>query len=267
LLPAPVPMAFDASGVAIPAYLLRAPFRPKPLNMKKKKQTPAAMSLEFGLMIRSLFFYQDSWPFRAPVDPAEVPDYAAVISAPMDLATMAQQVADRNYPNIAAFAEHLELIVSNCCQYNLDGSDFVEMANGMQARFARLQRVFGVGMMELEVSTMPMETKAALQAALTTVMQHPDADIFCEPVPVELIPGYADEIKTPMDLGSIANKLMKVGKAGYGKIRTFLHDVTLVWENCREFNGHGHPLHDLADSLEPVFLAAFEAQFASTLLN
>ena len=66
--------------------------RPKPLNMKKKKQTPAAMSLEFGLMIRSLFFYQDSWPFRAPVDPAEVPDYAAVISAPMDLVSVLRQL-------------------------------------------------------------------------------------------------------------------------------------------------------------------------------
>lgn len=225
------------------------------------------MVLELGLLVRSLFFYEHSWPFHAPVDPNEVPDYAAVIAAPMDLATMAQQVADRNYPNIAAFAEHLELVVSNCCQYNQDGSDFVEMANGMQARFARLRRVFGAGLLELNVARMSPETKAVLLGSLTTVMQHPDADIFCEPVPVELIPGYADEIKVPMDLGSVANKLKKAGKSGYANVRAFLNDVTLVWENCREFNGHGHALHDLADRLEPVFLAAFEEQFANAMLG
>jgi len=264
---APIQFVDDGAGGMVPAYLLRAPFRPKAHNLKKKKLTPSPMVLELGLLTRALFFYEDSWPFRAPVDPAEVPDYAVVINAPMDLATMAQQVADRNYPNIEAFAEHLELVVSNCCQYNLDGSDFVEMANGMQARFARLRRVFSPAVLELEVAKMSPETKAMLMASLTTVMQHPDADIFCEPVPVELIPGYAEEIKTPMDLGSVANKLKRGGKSGYSKVRSFLHDVTLVWENCREFNGNGHPLHSLADSLEPVFLLAFEEQFANAMLD
>jgi len=70
-----------------------------------------------------------------------------------------------------------------------------------------------------------------------------------------------------MDLGSVANKLKRGGKSGYSKVRSFLHDVTLVWENCREFNGNGHPLHSLADSLEPVFLLAFEEQFANAMLD
>ena len=44
----------------------------------------------------------------------------------------------------------------------------------------------------------------------------------------------------------------------------FLRDMTLIWENCREFNGVDHDYHGLADVLEVAFLDSFK-EFAAPL--
>ena len=106
-----------------------------------------------------------------------------------------------------------------------------------------------------------------LKGVLASVMAHPDADIFCEPVPVDLIPGYADEIRTPMDLGTIQARLVKSsGSRGYRMVRDVVEHVVLVWENCRDYNGPQHQLHELADKLEELFFETFEQDFANFIV-
>jgi hypothetical protein len=246
--------------------LARAPFRPRPsVNNKKQPVTPPALLLEMGILLRSLFFFEDTWPFLAPVNRMETPDYYIVIKHPMDMSSIAQRVADRRYPNVDALAQHIQLVVSNCCQYNVDGSEFSEMANSMLQRFDRLRVIFGPNVLDLEIGRLSSSDVKRLRGVLATLMKHPNADIFCEPVPADFIPGYTEEIAQPMDLGTIAARLKGSGSRGYRLVRDVVAHVVLVWENCRDYNGPRHQLHDQADKLEEHFFETFEQDFANFL--
>ena len=102
---------------------------------------------------------------------------------------------------------------------------------------------------------------AALKKMLKSLMNHEDAWLFHDPVPVDDIPGYADVIKNPMDLSTVKKNL---DKKVYQVVGDFLRDMTLIWENCREFNGVDHDYHGLADVLEVAFLDSFK-EFAAPL--
>ncbi|KAI0660528.1 hypothetical protein C8Q70DRAFT_976084 [Cubamyces menziesii] len=68
-----------------------------------------------------------------------------------------------------------------------------------------------------------------------TLLKLPEAIIFSRPVdPVaDGCPTYYEEIKEPMDFGTISNKLNE-GK--YSTMEEFARDVELVFQNCRIFN-------------------------------
>ncbi|KAI9057062.1 hypothetical protein FKP32DRAFT_1598551 [Trametes sanguinea] len=70
---------------------------------------------------------------------------------------------------------------------------------------------------------------------LRTLSRVPEAPIFLRPVDPVLdgCPTYFDEIKEPMDFGTIGNKLTE-GK--YSTMEEFARDVELVFQNCRTFN-------------------------------
>jgi len=58
-------------------------------------------------------------------------------------------------------------------------------------------------------------------------------NIFAEPVPVDIIPEYAEVIKFPMDLSTIRKKI-EGGK--YNSLSDFADDLELMWSNCETFN-------------------------------
>ena len=59
-----------------------------------------------------------SWPFRAPVDAKDVPDYLSIIQQPMDLRTMDGKLEGSQYTALAQFVADFKLIVGNCRTYN-----------------------------------------------------------------------------------------------------------------------------------------------------
>jgi len=63
-----------------------------------------------------------------------------------------------------------------------------------------------------------------------------DGHIFNAPVdPVQLrLPTYFDVIKKPMDFGTIKKK---ISLNMYKSPNDWVEDVSLVFENCRKFNG------------------------------
>lgn len=56
---------------------------------------------------------------------------------------------------------------------------------------------------------------------------------FCEPVNPEAYPDYRKLVTTPMDLGTIINRVLL---DNYKTPLEFWQDVGLVWKNCRKFN-------------------------------
>ncbi|KAH6897911.1 SAGA complex protein [Coprinopsis sp. MPI-PUGE-AT-0042] len=61
---------------------------------------------------------RDAEAFLKPVSRQEVPDYYDYITQPMDLATMARKVKNKQYKSKREFKDDLDLIWSNCYKYN-----------------------------------------------------------------------------------------------------------------------------------------------------
>ena len=59
-----------------------------------------------------------TYPFHTPVNAKVVKDYYKIITRPMDLQTLRENVRKRLYPSREEFREHLELIVKNSATYN-----------------------------------------------------------------------------------------------------------------------------------------------------
>ncbi|XP_064220621.1 glycogenin-2 isoform X8 [Aotus nancymaae] len=60
----------------------------------------------------------NTYPFHTPVNAKVVKDYYKIITRPMDLQTLRENVRKRLYPSREEFREHLELIVKNSATYN-----------------------------------------------------------------------------------------------------------------------------------------------------
>jgi hypothetical protein len=63
-------------------------------------------------------------------------------------------------------------------------------------------------------------------------MKHELAWPFFKPVSLDAVPGYLDSVSTPMDLGTVKQKLKSYGD----KHQDFASDVRLVWSNCQAYN-------------------------------
>lgn len=62
--------------------------------------------------------HKQAWPFLNPVNRDEVPDYYDVITSPMDLSTMEEKLEHDSYTAPKELVRDLQLIFSNCRQYN-----------------------------------------------------------------------------------------------------------------------------------------------------
>ncbi|GBE77479.1 Transcription initiation factor TFIID subunit 2 [Sparassis crispa] len=85
-----------------------------------------------------------------------------------------------------------------------------------------------------------------------TLTKLPDARIFLKPVDPVLdgCPTYYDEIKEPMDFGTMSNKL---GEGVYTTMEDFAKDIELIFSNCRTFNPPTTYPVNCADAVERVF--------------
>eukprot|EP00080_Pristionchus_pacificus_P000461 PDM60481.1 athp-2 [Pristionchus pacificus] len=83
---------------------------------------------ECTLAIKDTMGQYFAWPFLAPVDKKEVPDYYDVIKNPMDLQTMVTKIKNNTYDALEEVQEDLDQMITNCKVYNEDGSEIIECA-------------------------------------------------------------------------------------------------------------------------------------------
>ncbi|PLN86381.1 GCN5-related histone actyltransferase [Aspergillus taichungensis] len=62
--------------------------------------------------------HKQAWPFLAPVNKDEVPDYYNVITFPMDLSTVEERLENDSYSTPKDLVDDLKLIFNNCRKYN-----------------------------------------------------------------------------------------------------------------------------------------------------
>lgn len=82
----------------------------------------------------------NAWPFREPVDPILVPDYAEIISHPMDLMTMQKKLDKGKYDDLKYFSADFNLVMSNCIEYNGKTSTFSYLARALRTKYNEYMR-------------------------------------------------------------------------------------------------------------------------------
>ncbi|KAI9566652.1 hypothetical protein HD554DRAFT_2115469 [Boletus coccyginus] len=89
--------------------------------------------------------------------------------------------------------------------------------------------------------------REVLTKLITQIKKKDDYAFFIRPVDPAQVPGYADAITNPMDLGTMT---VKVTKGKYRSLEEFTADFRLVTTNAKTFNPPGSIYYSEADRLE-----------------
>mmetsp|Transcript_19988 Transcript_19988/g.41027 ORF Transcript_19988/g.41027 Transcript_19988/m.41027 type:complete len:221 (-) Transcript_19988:176-838(-) len=90
-------------------------------------------------IVDKLYKHQEAVPFRDPVNWRELglTDYPLIIKRPMALSDVKTKIVQGQYRSTADVAEDMNLIWTNCMDYNMEGSDFFKLANKFKDRFEK----------------------------------------------------------------------------------------------------------------------------------
>ncbi|KOS15680.1 histone acetyltransferase gcn5 [Malassezia pachydermatis] len=72
--------------------------------------------------------HASAWPFVAPVNANDVPDYYTVIKNPMDLSTMETKLENNQYETVDDMVKDAQLVFDNCKLYNPASSPYAKCA-------------------------------------------------------------------------------------------------------------------------------------------
>lgn len=101
----------------------------KAINPLLDDNDQVALSFIFEKLINEkLKNMPESWLFKKPVNKKQFKDYYTVIRRPMDLETISKKVSAHKYHSRAEFLADIELIATNCEQYNGSESKFTLQA-------------------------------------------------------------------------------------------------------------------------------------------
>lgn len=101
----------------------------KAINPLLDDDDQVALSFIFEKLINEkLKNMPESWLFKKPVNKKQFKDYYTVIRKPMDLETITKKVSAHKYHSRAEFIADVELIATNCEQYNGGESKFTKQA-------------------------------------------------------------------------------------------------------------------------------------------
>ncbi|KAM6300270.1 transcription initiation factor TFIID subunit 1 [Aegotheles albertisi] len=184
----------------------------------------------------------NTYPFHAPVNPKVVKDYYKIITRPMDLQTLRENVRKRQYPSREEFREHLELIVKNSATYNGPKHSLTQISQSMLDLCDEKLKEKEDKLARLEKAINPLlddDDQVAFSFILDNIvtqkmMAVPDSWPFHHPVNKKFVPDYYKVIANPMDLETIRKN---ISKHKYQNRETFLDDVNLILANSIKYNG------------------------------
>ncbi|CAH0482878.1 unnamed protein product [Peronospora belbahrii] len=105
-------------------------------------------------------------------------------------------------------------------------------------------------------SAQDVTLRSRLERIMDIVLRNELALAFSAPVNVNDVPGYANIIKHPMDLGTIR---IRLSRGFYDqRFEMLVRDVNLVWENCFTFNRLDADISKCANRLRSIFNRLFE---------
>lgn len=115
--------------------LLEAGWTAHPATQEIPANIKAPDYVRMTRALRALQAHQQSWPFRAPVNKVEVPDYYEFIKNPMDLHTMQTKLENGEYTQVSRFIQDVRVIGENCLAYNPHDSVYAKAASKLMRYF------------------------------------------------------------------------------------------------------------------------------------
>ncbi|VVD00816.1 transcription initiation factor TFIID subunit 1 isoform X1 [Leptidea sinapis] len=205
----------------------------------------------------------DVQPFLFPVNPKLVADYYRIVSRPMDLQTIRDNIRQKHYQSREEFLADVNQIVENSSLYNGQNSSLTVAAQRMMQRcfekLAEKEQEF----MKLEKQINPLlddNDQVALsfifENLLTTKLKvMSEAYPFLKPVNKKQVKDYYSVIKKPIDLDTMGKKIQA---HKYHSRAEFLYDVQLLVDNCRAYNGPNSQFTRQAEALLKVTQESLE---------
>uniref|UniRef100_A0A3Q1ICQ5 Transcription initiation factor TFIID subunit n=1 Tax=Anabas testudineus TaxID=64144 RepID=A0A3Q1ICQ5_ANATE len=220
----------------------------KPHKAIHRRRTDPMVTLSSVLesIINDMRDHPNTYPFHTPVNAKVVKDYYKIITRPMDLQTLRENVRKRMYPSREEFREAVELIVKNSATYNGAKHPITQVAQSMLDLCDAKLKEKEDRLVRLEKAINPLlddDDQVAFSFILDNIVTQkmmvvPDSWPFHHPVNKKFVPDYYKVIVSPMDLESIRKN---ISKHKYQNRDAFLSDVSLIHANSIKYNGPDSP--------------------------
>ncbi|XP_037910415.1 transcription initiation factor TFIID subunit 1 isoform X2 [Hermetia illucens] len=185
---------------------------------------------------------QDVQPFMFPVNAKKVPDYYRIVTRPMDLQTIRENLRQKKYQSREEFLADVNQIVENSTVYNGAKSSFTSAAQRMLQKCVERLAEKEDRLMRLEKAINPLlddDDQVALSFIFKKLLNNKlktmhESWPFLKPVNKKQVKDYYTIIKKPIDLDTITKK---VAAHKYHSRAEFLADIELIATNCEQYNG------------------------------
>ncbi|XP_040194940.1 bromodomain and WD repeat-containing protein 1-like isoform X5 [Rana temporaria] len=207
--------------------------------------------------IDQLFSMDIATFFAAPVDLNVYPQYCMVVSYPTDLSTIRMRLVNRFYRRLSALIWEVRYIEHNARTFNEPDSNIVKLAKKisdllqkfiMDSSCTRIEDLCNtaeeqdscdgqenrVDQPRSSGNTQRLKTvnswKKCCMDLVEFIIVCEDSEPFRQPVDLERYPDYYDVVKTPMDFGTIKEKM---AAGNYNSPLELCKDMRLVFCNAR----------------------------------
>ncbi|XP_058793259.1 transcription initiation factor TFIID subunit 1-like [Phymastichus coffea] len=226
----------------------------RPAGANRRRTDPVVvLSSIFEDILKNLRT-QEFAPFLTPVNSKLVPDYHRIVTQPIDLQTINDNLRQKKYQCRKELLADMNQIKLNSALYNGPEHPLTHTAQRMLELFAKLVAEKDEKIIRLEKAINPLlddNHQVAFTYILTSMIENtikimPEATQFLKPVNKKIYKDYYDIVKNPMDVETIHKKS---SAHKYHSRTEIVRDFQQIYENSVMYNGDLSPLTSKADIL------------------
>ncbi|XP_037562920.1 protein polybromo-1-like isoform X6 [Dermacentor silvarum] len=222
-----------------------------PLKGRPPGSTESTLKKRLKVLVRTLLNYTDEVGrplisiFMEKPSRKDYPDYYEVITNPIDMKTIHENVKNNKYSSEDAMVSDLKLMFSNCRMYNEEGSQIYRDADTLERALFDKIRELGSLYESPAARALPRPRRNKsrnhkLRVLYDTIKDYTDAKgrklsiIFMKLPSRSEYPDYYEVIKKPIDMERIAARLLKYNQ--YESMDDLLADFVLLFDNACKYN-------------------------------
>lgn len=224
---------------------------------RRRTDPVVTMSTMLEEILNEMRVLPDVQPFLFPVSSKSVPDYFRIITRPMDLQTIRENLRQKKYQSREDFLTDVNQILENSTLYNGEKSILTTAAKRMMDLCAQRLASKEDRLMRLEKAINPLlddNDQVAFSFVLESIVNGklkslPEAWPFLKPVNKKFVKDYYSIVKKPMDLETVAKKIKN---HKYHDRTEFLGDIELILVNSIAYNGQESQFTEKAKALVQI---------------